>query len=157
MSDSDPGSPAPVRKPGGRPNFNRLKIKKKAPVPESSNPSSATPGASATPTYVLDEDEDDIKFFDRAKEAYHPERSKKAQAKKRASDDEGAGQSKKSRPDVIDLDSGTDDDGGDDSDDDEARIRRRQQQSEFVRKKCAFRRSLAGTKCSRLSADTSRI
>lgn len=123
MSDSDSDSSPRPKKTGGRPNFNRLKIKKKTPVSQSAD-SSLPPAASGSATIVIGDDDDEnvIKFFDRAKETYNPLPRKVLHKKRRSESEESdLPPTKKQRPDVIDLDdSGDDDDEGDDDDDEES-------------------------------------
>jgi len=85
MSSASPESPPPIKKPRGKPKFNKLQLKKKTPPSAAAAASQDVPDNSAP---ALPAEDDMLEFFNRSKESYVPQ-IKSPISKKRRSDDEG--------------------------------------------------------------------
>ncbi|KAF8536015.1 ubiquitin-2 like Rad60 SUMO-like-domain-containing protein [Trichophaea hybrida] len=84
MSSPFPESPPPIKKPRGKPKFNKLQLKKKTPATAAATTSQDAP-RNRVP--VLPAQDDLLDFFNRSKESYVP-RIRSPIPKKRRSDDE---------------------------------------------------------------------
>ncbi|KAF8245324.1 hypothetical protein K440DRAFT_634459 [Wilcoxina mikolae CBS 423.85] len=82
MSSPSPESPPPIKKPRGKPKFNKLQLKKKTPAT-----AAASQDAPRNRVPVLPAQDDLLDFFNRSKESYVP-RIRSPISKKRRSDDE---------------------------------------------------------------------